>query len=110
MAIQALNEVQRTFVGDVARPMVERLIAFRAELDLFIQDYDNQQAPVLNNADQLGDNAAGTAPRTDAPILTGANLASLRTFCGNMVTQLSDANRNAMIALAVRDLRTIVKS
>lgn len=40
-----LNPVQVKFVNEAVRPMVERVIFFRSQLDAFVQDFDNQQTP-----------------------------------------------------------------
>jgi hypothetical protein len=109
MAI-SLNPVQRAFVNETVRPMIERLIQFRYELDAFVLDYDNQQAPIPTLADVLNDNADGTAPRTDAPELQGSQLLQLRNFAANMRDQISGAALNALVSLAVRDVLTVMKS
>src|SRR5687768_392321 len=103
----ALSEVQVKFVNEVVRPMIERVILFRSQLDAFVLDkiervilfrsqldafvldFDNQQTPVPTNATVMDDNSSGTAPRTDAPQLTGAQITSLRNFCAGMRDQIS---------------------
>ena len=107
-AAQTLNAVQKAFVSEAARPMIEDLIKFKARLDAFIVDFDNQETPIASTSDALAD-GANDLPRTDAPQLTGANLTTMRTICGNMSGQLSGATYNAMVRLAVRDLDTILK-
>lgn len=107
-ANQTLNEVQRAFVNEACRPMIEDLIKFKARLDAFAADYDNQSSPIATDTNILAD-GPGDLPRTDAPPLTGQQLATMRTIAGNMSTQLSGATYNAMVRLAVRDLDTILK-
>lgn len=108
MAI-ALNEVQRTYVNEVARPMIERLIAFRYALDAFVLDTDNQQTPIANVADVLNDNADGSAPRSDAPQLLGSHITSLRNFAAGMRDQISAGALNTLVQVSVRDVQTIIK-
>jgi hypothetical protein len=105
----ALTPVQVGFVTEAVRPTVEMLILFRSRLDAFILDFDNQQTPLPTNATVLDDNVSGTAPRTDAPQLTGAQVTALRTFCGNMKGQLSDANLATLVSVSVRSVETILR-
>lgn len=105
----ALTPVQVTFVNDVVRPMVEKLILFRSQLDAFVLDFDNQQSPIPTNASVLDDNNTGTAPRTDAPNITGAQANSLRGFCANMRDQISGVALNTLISVAVRDIEAILR-
>lgn len=107
---QNLNEVQVKFVNETVRPMIEDLIAMRYRLEAFVLDFDNQQTPIVSDAQVLNDGAGGVTNRSDAPTLTGTNITQLRTFANNMLGQLSGASLNALIALAVRDVNTIVKS
>lgn len=105
----ALTQVQVRFVNDTVRPMLESLILFHDRLKNFVDDYDNQQSPLPTDATVLTDNTDGSAARADAPQLTGANVQSLRTFCANMRDQVTTANRNALIAVMVRDLNTVLR-
>jgi hypothetical protein len=105
----ALNQVQVQFVNDVVRPMVEKLIRFRSEMDAFVLDFDNQQTPLPTNATVLDDNAGGTAPRTDAPNITGAQVSNLRTFCANMRDQITPTSLNTLISVAVRPVEVILR-
>jgi hypothetical protein len=105
----ALNPNQVRFVNEVARPMIEKLIRFRSELDAFVMDYANQQTPLPTNAVSLDDNADGTAPRMDAPTLQGSHVASLNTFCTNMRDTISGATLNTLIQLSVRPVETILR-
>jgi hypothetical protein len=105
-----LNPVQVQYVNAVVRPMIERLILFRSELDAFVLDYDNQQTPLPTTAAVLDDNAAGTAPRTDAPTLTGAQVAQLRTFCAGMRDQISATALNTLVQTAVRSVEAILRN
>ena len=105
----ALNSVQVKFVNEAARPMVEQLILFRSKLDAFVLDYDNQQTPLPTTAAVLDDNSEGTAPRTDAPQITGAQAQSLRTFCANMRDQITGACLNTLVQVAVRSVESILR-
>lgn len=108
MAAINLTPVQVTFVNEVVRPQIERIILSLDELDAFILDYDNQQTPIAGaSADTLNDGPGGTTARTDAPVLTVQNITNLRTFCGNMRSQVTAAQLNALVTLAVRDVRSI---
>jgi len=108
MATQQLTEVQRTLVNEVVRPAIEYLIGVRYRLDALVTELDNQQSPITASADILGDGAGGTAARTDAPALTGTNVAQLRTFVAGMRDQISGTALNALVALSVRDVPRIV--
>ena len=103
-----LNPVQVAFVG-TCRTMVERLILFKSRMDAFVSDYDNQQVALPTDAVALND-LDGSNPRTDAPILTGADVLSLRNFCANMSAQVNAAALAALIKVAVRDLETILRN
>jgi hypothetical protein len=106
----ALNPVQVKFVNEVVRPMVERLILFRSELDAFVLDFDNQQTALPTTAVALDDNAAGTAPRTDAPAITGAQATSLRTFCVSMRDQITPASLNTLVNVSARSVEQILRT
>lgn len=105
-----LNQVQVAFVRDVIRPMVEKLIRFRSELDAFVLDFDNQQTALPTNATVLEDNADGLTPRADAPNITGAQATSLRNFCLGMRDQITPANLNTLINVSARSVETILRS
>lgn len=109
MATQTLTTVQRDLVNGTCRPMIERFVLFCHELDAFVLEMDNQQDPITANGDDLGDGADGTAPRDDAPVLTGTLLAQLRTFAANMRAEVSDTALDTLVALCVRDVRTITR-
>lgn len=109
MAVQQLNQVQRDFVNGVARPHIEKLIEVYYLCDMFAKDYDNQQSAIAATADQLGDGEGGIAPRVDAPVLTGAQLQSLRTFSVNMRDQINAAALAQLIQAAVRSVKGIVQ-
>lgn len=106
----ALTPTQVTFVNEVVRPMIEKLIRFRSELDAFVLDYANQQTPLPTTAVNLDDNTSGTAPRTDAPTLQGSNVASLNTFCTNMRDQISGTALNTLVQLSVRPVEQILRN
>lgn len=106
----ALNPVQVKFINEAVRPTIEKLILFRSQLDAFVLDFDNQQTALPTNGTVLDDNQDGTAPRTDAPQLTGAQVSQLRTFCANMRDQISGTALNTLVALSVRPVETILRS
>jgi hypothetical protein len=103
---QNLNPVQRNFVNEAARPMIEEIIRMHARLQNFVADYDNQQVPITADSEVLND-GDGTSPRADAPTLTGLNLQQLRSFANNMAGQINGSTLNVLISLAVRDVDTI---
>jgi hypothetical protein len=105
-----LNPVQVKYVNEVIRPMVENLIRFRSELDAFVLDFDNQQDPLPTDAVPLDDNADGSAPRTDAPEITGAQCTQLRNFALGMRDQITPATLNTLINVSVRPLEQILRS
>jgi len=104
-----LSTVQVKFVNEAARPTIEQLIAMRYTLDAFVLDFDNQQDPIPTDATVLDDDSSGTSPRTGAPELTGANVQSLRNFAANMRDQINGPALNALVALAVRPVSTIIR-
>lgn len=105
-----LNPVQVLFVREVARPTIERLIRLKSELDAFVLDFDNQWTPIPTSAVALDDNDTGTAPRADAPALTGAQVTQLRGFCANMSGQISGPALNTLVQVAVRSVESILRS
>jgi|GEM_PF-5946634 len=105
-----LNNVQRTYVNEVARPMIERLIKFRYELDAFVLDTDNMQNPIANIADVLNDAEGGTSPRADAPTLQGNQITQLRNFAANMRDQINAATLNTLVSLSVRSVQDILRN
>lgn len=107
MAVQTLDTVQRAFVNETIRQSLEDLVKAILKLDDFILDYDNQQNPILETADDLGDGVDGLAPRDDAPVLTGTLLATIRTNIGQMRATITTGELNALISLLVRSLREI---
>lgn len=104
-----LNQVQRDYINGVVRPMVEKIINFRYQLDAFVLDADNQQTPIPNVADILNDGNAGTVPRSDAPTILGTQVTQLRNFAAGMRDQVNTAALNALTAIAVRDIPTIIR-
>ena len=106
----ALTQPQAKFVNEAVRPMIEKLILFRSQLDAFVLDFDNQQAPLPTNATVLDDNADGSAPRADAPQLTGAQVSQLRTFAANMRDQISGTALNTLVSVAVRPVEAILRN
>lgn len=107
MAVQTLNPVQVAFVNETIRPMVESLVKMKFRLDAFNLDYDNQQTPIVEDGDDLGDGVDGLVPRVGAPVWTGTKASQMRTVTGNMAATLSGATLDAMIALMVRDLAIV---
>lgn len=104
-----LNEVQRAYINETVRPMIERIIKMRDDLDAFVIEADNQQTPIPNVADTLGDGPNGTAARADAPVLQGTHVTQLRNFAAGMRDQINGAALNSLVALAVRDYSTITR-
>ena len=106
-----LNPVQVKFANEVVRPFIEKIILHCSQLDAFISDYDNQQTPLPSSgATPIDDNATGTAPREDAPTLTGAQIGAFRTFVGNMRAQVSAGNLASLIEASVRPLEAILRN
>lgn len=104
-----INEVQRQYIQEVVRPMIERLIAFRYALDAFVLDTDNQQTPIPNVADVINDNQSLTGPRSDAPQLNGSHITQLRNFAANMRDQITGPALNTLVSVAVRDVQRIIR-
>ena len=105
---QDLNEVQIAFTNEVVRVGIEDLIAIRYKLNALALELANQQSPILDNAEVLND-GDGTSPRTDAPNLTGQNVAQLKTFVDTMVGNIDDTALSALVTLAVRSVSVIIK-
>ena len=105
----ALNPVQVAFVNETCRPLIEKLIKARYELDAFVLDFDNQQTPLPTAATDLDDNSNGTAPRTDAPTLQGDQMTQLRNFAANMRDQISSVALDSLVALSVRPVAAIIR-
>ena len=108
MAVQTLDPVQVAFINETVRPMLEALVKFKFRVDAFVLDYDNQQNAIATTADDLGDDASGTAPRVGAPTWTGTRLGQFRTLSGDMADALNGATLNVMIELMVRDLNSVI--
>ena len=106
-ASQSLDDVQKAFVQESVRPMIEDILKFKHKLDAFVDDYDNQQVAITVNGDTLND-GIGEAPRVGAPELTGTRISQLRTVAANMSTELDGPTYNILVSLAVRDLNTIL--
>lgn len=104
-----LNPVQVRFVTDVCRPMIERIIYFRSQLDAFVLAFDNQQNPLPGTGVSLEDATGGTTPRVDVPTLTGAQTTALRNFCLTMRDQITPASLNTLINVSARDLESILR-
>ena len=106
----ALNQVQQDFINNAARPHMESMIRIVHELDTFIADYDALQA----TADALAVDAvvlddAGSAPRSDAPNLTGADIQNMRNFSQNMSLVIGNTAKTVLIGKMVRSLNTVLK-
>lgn len=104
-----LNTVQVAFVNESARPMVESLIRYRSELEAFVLQFDNQQDAIPTSAVALDDNSTGTAPRDDAPLLTGQRVSQLRTFANDMFSQIDSVALDILVSLAVRPVGNIIR-
>lgn len=106
----ALNQVQADFVNNAARPHMEEVVKALHVLDTYVADYDALQAsgdalPV--DATVLDD--ALTAPRDDAPQLTGADLQNLRDFSANMSAVVGATAKQVLIGKMVRTLNNVLK-
>ena len=104
---QDINEVQRLFVQEAARVMIEDLIRVKAAADAFVADYDNQQTPITENAEVINDAVGGAGPRLDAPNITGNDILALRNFSSNISDQISSVAEQSLIELAVRPVDSI---
>eukprot|EP00919_Chromeraceae_sp_WS-2016_P051755 GHVR01122725.1.p1 GENE.GHVR01122725.1~~GHVR01122725.1.p1 ORF type:complete len:110 (+),score=14.77 GHVR01122725.1:143-472(+) len=102
-----LNETQVRLVNETARPAIEKILAISYYVEALVDELDNQQDALPTDAEVLNDGSGGTSPRTDAPNLTGAQVVALRNVANNMAAQLDGPTRNALIAVAVRDVPTI---
>lgn len=107
MPTQQLSPQQRQHVNETVRPAIEQLVAIHDWLDGLVTELSNQQEPIANTSDLLGDGPDGTAPRTDAPTLTGQNVAQLLTFATGMRDQITNVALSALVKLSVRDYNTI---
>ncbi len=110
MATQTLDPVQVAFMNETVRPALEALVKFKFRADAFVLDYDNQQTAIVTDADDLGDDPSGTAPRVGAPVWTGTRLDQFRTLIGSMADTLDGPTLDVMIELMVRDLNSVVGS
>lgn len=104
---QTINEVQRLFIQEAARPTIETIIRFKAMLDAFVDDYDNQQAPITVDGEVINDAGDLAGPRLDAPNLTGTKLEQLRNFAASMSAVVNTAAEADLIAVAVRSVDLI---
>lgn len=107
-----LNQVQVDHVNEAVRPHMETLIRVLHELDTFVADHDALQ----NSADALptdttvmDDGPGGTAPRTDAPQLTGAQVQTLRDLSANMSAEVNAATKDILIGKMVRPLAVVLQ-
>ena len=100
-----INEVQDAFVQEAARPHMERIVRYLHGLDTFVLDYD----AIQSGPDALPeDSTVLDDGRTDAPILTGANVRALRDFSSNMSAIVTPNAKQILISLMVRDLNTVL--
>jgi histidine ammonia-lyase len=106
----ALNQVQQDFVNGAARPQMEVIVRILHELDTFVEDYDALQgsADALPTDSTVLDDA-GSAPRDDAPELTGAQLQTLRNVSENMSLEINAATKDTLISKMVRPLAIVLK-
>jgi hypothetical protein len=106
----ALNKVQQDFINNAARPHMEEMIRMVHVLDTYIADYNAIQASVDAlpiDATILDD--AGASPRSDAPQLTGADLANMESFSTSMSAVVGAAAKQVLIGKMVRNLNTVLK-
>ena len=101
----ALNEVQNAFVQNAARPHMETIVRILHLLDTFPADYAALQA----GPDALPTDAVALDDeRTDAPALSGADIANLSTFSAAMSAVVGATAKEVLIGLMVRDLNTVL--
>lgn len=107
----ALNQVQVTFVNEAVRVHMERFVLALEVLDTFAADY----AAIQGSADALpedatvmDDNAAGTAPRADAPQLTGAQIKTLNDLSVSMSAVVTPSVKTTLISKMVRPLAVVL--
>jgi hypothetical protein len=108
----ALNIVQRDFVNDAARPHMEQIVKALHVLDTFVADYDALQSsadalPV--NSTVLDDGPDGTAPRDDAPVLTGGQVKALRDLSASMSAVIDAPTKEILISKMVRALAVVLR-
>jgi len=107
----ALNQVQVDFVNEAARPHMEEIIRALHVLDTFVADYDAIQGSadaLPEDATVLDDGAGGTAPRTDAPQLTGVQVKTLRDLSNSMSAVVIQATKTVLISKMVRPLSQVL--
>ena len=107
-----LNQVQRDFVNQAARPHMEEIVKALHILDVFVADYDALQATeaaLPTDTTVLDDGSDGTSPRSDAPILTGVNLLQLRNFSENMSAVVNAVAKEVLIGKMVRPLAIVLR-
>jgi hypothetical protein len=107
-----MNTVQVNFVNNAARPHMEEIVKAIHVLDTFVADYDalqNSADAIPEDATVLDDNSTGTAPRSDAPQLTGAQVKTLRDLSANMSAQVIAATKETLISKMVRPLAQVLK-
>lgn len=91
-----LNPVQVQHVNEVVRPFLETLIGAIDRMDTFVQEYDALQSganALPTSALPLDDGPGGLAPRTDAPILTGAQVQIIRNRAASMSAVIAGGHR-----------------
>lgn len=106
----ALNQVQIDFTNNAARPHMEEIIRMVHVLDTYVADYDALQSTVDAlpvDATELDD--AGATPRSDAPILTGADLANMRNFSSNMSAVIGTVAKETLIGKMKRNLNSVLR-
>lgn len=105
----ALNQVQVKLVNEVVRPWIEQVIRMTSQMDAFLLDMNNQQVPLPTTAVNLDDNADGTAPRADAPVLTGQMVENLRLFTTTMRGAVSAQALQQLVSASVRPVEQILR-
>lgn len=107
----ALNQVQVKFINEAARVHMESIVKALHTLDTFVADYDALQATadaLPEDATVMDDNTTGTAPRADAPQLTGLNVKQLRDFSASMSAVVNAAAKQVLVGKMVRPLGTVL--
>lgn len=105
------NQVQRDFINNAARPHMEEMIRMIHVLDTYIADYNALQASadVLPTTAAILDDGTDTAPRDDAPQLSGEDLANMATFSANMSAVVGAVAKQTLIGKMVRNLNSVLR-
>ncbi len=101
-----LNEVQNSHVQEAVRPHMETIIRVLHDLDTFVADHDALQG----SADALSEtNAPLDDGRTDAPVLTGAQVKTLRDLSASMSLVIDAPTKETLVSKMVRPLALVLR-